>query len=130
MLILLSRTKMRRYRLRNLSLLDTLTFLCIPQARAKDILRLIRLGGPVGGLSRAMTSRIEERLLNSTPGLLEAGVGVGGGRLIMRLIWPDFTATLAVRLIGGVALVNLDLAGYGEDVMEMARDAAALKKTA
>jgi len=131
MLALLRQAKVRKYRLENLLLLETLVFLCIPSGRVKDIIRLIRFGaspsGSFSGLSQNILRKIENALLNSVPGALSAQVATHGPRLELDLAWPDLFASLRIIPGGQEFRVDVELTGCGQDVMEMARDALVLK---
>jgi hypothetical protein len=130
MLALLRRAKVRKYRLENLLLCETLVFLCIPSPRVKDIMRLIRLGasplGSLGGLSPKIMRKIEYALLMSVPGVLTAVATVDGPGLCLELTWPELTARLDIASGGSEFRVDVELSGQGPDVMEMARDASVL----
>jgi hypothetical protein len=130
MLALLRQAKVRKYRLENLLLCETLVFLCIPSARVKDIMRLIRFGasplGSLGDLSPKIMRRIEYALLQSVPGVLSAVAAVDGPCLCLELAWPELSASLEIAPGGQDFRVDVELSGQGQDVMEMARDASVL----
>ncbi|CAO0821704.1 conserved hypothetical protein [Desulfarculales bacterium] len=129
MLTIMRQAKIRKYRLENLLLVETLIFLCVLAGRVKDIMGLIRLGAsPAGfyaGLSPRLRRRMEETILNSVPGVLTAQADVHDTRLELDLAWADLCANLSTSPRDGQLRVDLEIAGRGQDVMEMALDGPA-----